>query len=41
MNIIEKVKREECAHIKKHDKDRERTERKRQQVKSSMNRAEE
>jgi hypothetical protein len=41
MNIREKVKREECAHIKEHEKDRERTDRQRQQVKPNMNRAEE
>jgi hypothetical protein len=41
MNIGEKVKREECAHIKEHEKDRERTDRRRQQVKPSMNREEE
>jgi hypothetical protein len=41
LNRGEKVKRAECAHIKEHEKDRERTDRKRQQVKPNMNRAEE
>jgi hypothetical protein len=41
LNKREKVKREECAHIKEHEKDRERTDRKRQQVKPNMNRVEE
>jgi hypothetical protein len=41
LNRREKVKRAECAHIKEHEKDRERTDRQRQQVKPNMNRAEE
>jgi hypothetical protein len=41
LNIREKVKRAECAHIKENEKDRERIDRKRQQVKPSMNRAKE
>jgi hypothetical protein len=40
MNRTEKVKRSKCAHIKEHEKERERTDRKRQQVKPSINRAE-
>jgi hypothetical protein len=35
------VKRTECADIKEHEKNKERPDRERQQVKSSMNRAEE
>jgi hypothetical protein len=41
LNITEKVKREECTHTKEHERNRERTDRKRQQVKPSMNRTEE
>jgi hypothetical protein len=41
MNIKEKVEREECAHVKKDEKDRERIDRQRQQVKPNMNREEE
>jgi hypothetical protein len=41
LNRREKVKRAECTHIKENEKDRERTNRQRQQVKPNMNRAEE
>jgi hypothetical protein len=41
LNRKEKVEREECAHIKKDEKDRERIDRQRQQVKPNMNREEE
>jgi hypothetical protein len=41
LNIREKVKREECAHIKEHEKDKEIIDRQRQQVKPNMNRVEE
>jgi hypothetical protein len=41
LNIREKVKRTERAHIKEHEKDRERTDRQRHQVKPNMNRAKE
>ena len=41
MNIREKVKRIECAHIKEHEKDGKRRDRQRQQVKPNMNREEE
>ena len=41
MNRTKKVKRAECIHIKEDERNRERTDRKRQQVKPSMNRTEE
>jgi hypothetical protein len=40
-NRGEKGKRAECAHIKEHEKDKERIDIKRQKVKPSMNRVEE